>query len=478
MTFANLQQKLDSLSTFAALDSYKIKTLGEILRKMPDKELFRINPLEFAKNQDWDPKKTIELFIHGAKVGLFDFDWHQICPICGSTEFNPDGINELSTSFYCTLCRKDFACDLDDRVEISFSINPNVKKIVLDPYQDMSNYFHYYCSTCFQPSRGYEKYVDEMLKDFFVLDDDELKTLTLDVKAGELITLVSFDNHSTFLMPVADTSESTPQTLQLDALPAGFSPGKFEAKPGSITIVIHNRTTKKMGVILLYEDTEYHDSTLERDPNKLGPFFSAKMLLNHQSFRELFRIDNLKPDLRLNLRNLTILFTDLKGSTQLYDEAGDALAYGLVQEHFDILTDVVSRNSGAIIKTMGDAIMATFSIREDAAQAALEMIADMEPFNQKITQKGHKLGLKIGLHEGPVLAVKANDTIDYFGQAVNISARIQGLAEVGEILVSEILFKEGKVEDIFRQAGYRMERKTAALKGVQEAVVVCRLTLG
>src|SRR5262249_923315 len=148
------------------------------------------------------------------------------------------------------------------------------------------------------------------------------------------------------------------------------------------------------GVILVLTDLPRLHTILREHPSTFRAFFTGKMLLNNQSFRELFRIQTLIPDLKLRLRSLTLLFTDLKGSTALYDQTGDVFAYGLVQEHYKILTESVRENSGAVIKTMGDAIMATFSSPLDGVRAALEMMEKMEEFNSRLRRENHALGLK------------------------------------------------------------------------------------
>jgi class 3 adenylate cyclase len=199
------------------------------------------------------------------------------------------------------------------------------------------------------------------------------------------------------------------------------------------------------------------------------------MLLNNQSFRDLFRIQNLIPNLKLNIRSLTILFTDLRGSTELYDKTGDAFAYNLVQEHFKILTDSIRKNSGAIVKTMGDAVMATFSRPQDAVHAAVDMINGMQSLNEKLRAEQHELGLKIGLHEGPALAINADDRVDYFGQTVNIASRVQGLAKAGEIWITEPVFRAIGVYDTFNTSGYREQRQSVFLKGVREPTTVYKM---
>src|SRR5207237_467131 len=138
--------------------------------------------------------------------------------------------------------------------------------------------------------------------------------------------------------------------------------------------------------------------------------------------------------LRLKITSLTFLFTDLKGSTALYERVGDLVAYDLVREHFHVLYDVVRAEAGAVVKTIGDAVMATFSTPDRALAAALRMREEMARINTE--RRNEDLLLKIGIHEGPCLAVRLNDTQDYFGRTVNIAARVQGLASSRAIHVT------------------------------------------
>jgi class 3 adenylate cyclase len=211
-------------------------------------------------------------------------------------------------------------------------------------------------------------------------------------------------------------------------------------------------------------------------PTYRQPYFSAKMLLNTQSFRDLYRTQDLSEDLSLNIKSLTIMFTDLRGSTEMYDRAGDILAYQLVQEHFKILIETVRKYSGTVVKTMGDAIMATFSNPEDGFLTSLEMMTKIESMNIRWREKGYEIGLKVGIHEGSALAVVNDERLDYFGHTVNVAARVQGLAKAGEVWITDRVFSSYAVENLVSKNQLKLERNTAMLKGIGEEAVVYKLT--
>jgi class 3 adenylate cyclase len=195
-------------------------------------------------------------------------------------------------------------------------------------------------------------------------------------------------------------------------------------------------------------------------------FFTVKELVTTQAFRDLFRSESIPSQGGLALKNLTVLFTDLKGSTELYSRMGDMRAYGLVGEHFGILRDVVAERGGAVVKTIGDAVMASFPTPAPALEAAMVM-------NREIGKVGD-LELKIGLHAGPCIAVDLNERLDYFGQTVNIAARVQAIADSRQIVCTDPVRDAPGADEVIAALSPVGARELAALKGVAGQVGVWR----
>ena len=106
-----------------------------------------------------------------------------------------------------------------------------------------------------------------------------------------------------------------------------------------------------------------------------------------------------------------------------------------MQQHFDWLREATVRHGGAVVKTIGDAVMAAYPDAAHAVAAALEMRAAAERYNQG--QPDRPVALKIGIHHGAAIAVTLNDELDYFGQTVNIAARVQATADAQEICITD-----------------------------------------
>ena len=170
----------------------------------------------------------------------------------------------------------------------------------------------------------------------------------------------------------------------------------------------------------------------------------------------------------LAVKRVAVLFTDIKGSTALYDRIGDMKAFNLVRQHFGVLRDVIAANHGALVKTIGDAVMASFHEPLNAVRAALDMLAQIRRFNDNAGEE--LITLKIGAHVGPCLAVTLNERLDYFGRTVNLAARVQGLAAENEIYLSDEMYRLPGAADLF--AAMRCDAQTVHVKGIQREIAV------
>lgn len=199
-------------------------------------------------------------------------------------------------------------------------------------------------------------------------------------------------------------------------------------------------------------------------------FLTGTRLLTNQTFRDVYRTDMLDVDQRLKITNLTFLFTDIKGSTGLYERVGDLVAYDIVRAHFHVLHDVVAAEAGAVVRTIGDAVMATFPSPARALAAALRMRDAISRLNEE--RRREDLLIKIGIHAGPCLAVMLNDRLDYFGQTVNIAARVQGLADSRAIFATVPIVENSAVSRLLGEAGLAPVAQSVSLRGLSEAYTV------
>jgi class 3 adenylate cyclase len=190
-----------------------------------------------------------------------------------------------------------------------------------------------------------------------------------------------------------------------------------------------------------------------------------------QVFRDLFAHEVLRPGEEISIGSVTMMFTDLRESTRLYRQIGDASAFGRVREHFRVLEEAVANEGGSIVKTMGDAVMATFRRPIDALRAVWKAQAD-------IAERGEPmLWLKVGIHRGPCIVVNLNDRLDYFGSTVNITARLPNFSEGGEVILSDTFYEDPEIRDFLDQnaAPNALTCFTGDVKGFDEPFTMWKL---
>src|SRR5262249_48588355 len=193
-----------------------------------------------------------------------------------------------------------------------------------------------------------------------------------------------------------------------------------------------------------------------------------------QVFRDLFSSETLRAGDDVGIGEVALMFTDLKGSTAFYERVGDARAYRLVREHFAFLATRIREHDGAIVKTIGDAVMAAFADPSDAVRAALAIQQNVAEFNSG--HGGEAIVIKLGLHKGPCIAVTLNEWLDYFGSTVNLAARLQTQSVGGDIVLSQVLADDPVVATLLQ--GCASQEEVATFKGFEAPVPFRRVTGG
>ncbi|GAB3120725.1 adenylate/guanylate cyclase domain-containing protein [Novispirillum itersonii] len=430
-------------------------------------EAARINPPLLARRAGLAEDTALTLLVAGARDGLFSFEWGLVCPGCGGFAHTMDTISGVTDDFHCGFCDMTTATTLDETVEVTFAC-PSTS---FDPLADLREHACYHTSQSYPYQAEMAAYHERNTVAEARIAPGQTAELRFTARPGETYRLITLENHSSYTLEVAEGGEAV---LDVVADHSGFCGVNPILKPGPVRLGLTNRLEDRVWVQVIRRAPEeiaaYSSAGLPPQPR-----LSGKSLLTNQTFRDLFGIQELIPDLHIRVQAITLLFTDLKGSTELYDRAGDLPAYDLVQKHFQILRQAVQAHSGAIVKTMGDAIMAAFSDPVQAAQAAVAMMQGIRALSED--WKPEQPGLKIGLHTGPALTVNTGGALDFFGQTVNIAARVQGLADAGEIVLSTAVQAAGpQIPALLRDSGYHLTPETSRLKGVAQAhgVIRCR----
>jgi class 3 adenylate cyclase len=449
-------------------DAQCVAAIERAVREAADRDLCRVNALTFAAQHGLNEERVIAAFLHAARLGLFELSWNVLCPGCGGVLDAGATLKTLNREEYaCGLCASGYEPILDEMVEVTFTVNSRVRRIAAHSPDTLPEVEYYR-----QIFWGSGVDLPETLGDSlaaFTIDSIELPPGEKAVLSVQLPSdfVILFDpvTHGAQFIDVKGEPTRERQTLSMVFNKLQTLVGTVELRPGPLRVSLDNQTDRRVLPGLWIAGDRLHDLLGRR-----RPFLTAKRLLTNQTFRDIYRTDTLDVDQRLKITSLTFLFTDLKGSTALYERVGDLVAYDLVRQHFRVLHEVVAAEAGAVVKTIGDAVMATFPTPDRALAAALRMREEMARINAE--RNNEDLLLKIGIHEGPCLAVTLNDHQDYFGQTVNMAARVQGLASSRAIIVTKPVVDDPNAAKILEKSGLHPTMQHAALRGIGEETMV------
>jgi class 3 adenylate cyclase len=405
------------------------RQLGDLLLTGSEADVGRIRPRRLARNWGAEPREAIELCLAGAKRGLLDMRWDLLCPRCRGAKATSASLDELPRGAHCSSCNVDYDRDFTRNVEVTFRPAAAVRRIAAGGFCLSSPGLmpHVKVQQALQP--GEERQIDATLV------PGAYRLRTREVGGERDITYEG----GPFPSVIVDG-------LSIDSGPPAHRVLLRNAGSVERTVVIESRAW-------------------------VAEALTAHEVTTMQAFRDLFGAETLRPGDDVEINQVTLMFTDLKGSTALYSRIGDARAYGIVREHFAFLGRAIRQHDGAIVKTIGDAVMAAFAAPADAVRAALAVQREIGAFNRAAPEGG--VIIKLGLHAGPCIAVTLNDRLDYFGSTVNLAARLQGRSEGEDIVMSATLARDPAVKQLL--CGLPIAAETATLKGFDAAIPYFRI---
>jgi adenylate cyclase len=381
--------------------------LINFIERADDFSLSRFRPYALADEWNEPRRAVLTACLLGTRHGLLDMQWDMLCPLCRGPQESESSLSDISSKLHCDTCRIDFTVNFDQFVEVTFKPSASVRRAEARDYCMGS------------PQRTPHVVVQQLLAAHtsrsldLPLEEGRYRLRTLELPGEQLVT-VSEDGAGTATARVSDRLSGdelklTPQTrLQLE-----------------------NASDAEQLFIL--ERLQWSDQAA-----------TAAEVTALQIFRDLFSSEALRPGEQISVGTLTVLFTDLRHSTQLYREIGDATAFGRVLSHFDVLKKAIADADGALVKTIGDAVMGVFRDSASALSAVLKAQQQLASPPEGTAP----LTLKAGMHSGPCIAVTLNDRLDYFGSTVNMAARLEGLSTGNDVIVSRSIHDDPDVRDL------------------------------
>jgi class 3 adenylate cyclase len=340
---------------------------------------------------------VLELCLKATRAGLLEFRWKLLCPLCRGSDKGLQTLADVRSRAHCDSCHIDFTANFDRSVELTFRPNAAIREL---PHIEF----------CVGGPQITPHIVAQQ-----ILQADERRTVTVPLEHGR------YRVRTMTLAGGALLSASAAGTANL-AVRANTS--RWPDGECSVSLAPALQFENGTGVEQLFvlERMAWTDQAA-----------TAAEVTALQLFRDLFATEALRPGEECSVGSVAIVFTDLRSSTRLYREIGDAVAFGHVLSHFDLVKGCIANEGGAVVKTIGDAVMAVFTRPVCALRAMTRAQARLaDP-----AEGSRPLSLKVGLHYGPCIAVTLNDRIDYFGSTINIAARLEGQSSGQDVILSD-----------------------------------------
>jgi class 3 adenylate cyclase len=416
-------------------DPRLISRLAMHIEGSDETDLARIRPYALADEWGADRRMLLTLLLHAAREGLLDLRWEVICPLCHGTKEEADALSGLSAgSVHCSTCMVDFETDLERSVELTFLPAAGIRSVTTGAF-------------CVAGPRTTPHVLVQQL-----LAPAEERTL-IPALGPDRYRVRTLDGRGASAFEVRDDGADRLDVVLLDG-------GSLLASPGAI----------RAGAELRLENESDREQLVLVDRTGWGEdAATAAEVLLLQEFRDLFSREVLAAGRSAGVGTLTVLFTDLKGSTSMYRDLGDGPAFDRVADHFRLLREAIEPERGSIVKTIGDAVMAVFKEPAGAMRAVLRAHDTMARVAGTPC-----LVLKAGVHSGSCIAVTLNERLDYFGSTVNVAARLAGLAEGDDVVISDTVRQDPGASEVLAKAGLATEPFRAAVRGIEGELMLWR----
>lgn len=415
--FERRAERLRASVTGASIDRV-IAWVGE----RPDEDVAQMQPFALARTWGLPRREVLRAFLHATRAGMVDLNWQVNCPVCRVAAGVASKLEGVTRQIHCEACNIAYDVDFGRSVEAVFRCHPAIRSVTPAVFCAASPTLrpHVVAQLSVEPRGRREQ--------------------PLPLRNGGVLVRTLGPQR-----PAERTDEDVPAELHVRIGAEGIDiEGRGQATDGMTNVVLVSELDAPCTVVV-ERGTWSSDAVL------------GAAVASLPEFMELFATEAPAAGLELTVGRLALLFSDLTGSTALYERVGDARAFAIVQEHFRSMEAIVAAHDGAVVKTMGDAVMASFARTEHAVAAAIAMAAAAHRDHGALG-----IGVKLGIHEGPCLAVRANDRLDFFGTTVNVAARLQAQARASElVMTAEVAAPLGAV---LERASTRRFR--AALKGI------------
>ena len=315
------------------LEQSLVDKLAEHILKGDELELDALKVIRLSHEWNVEYQKLLKICLHSSRLGLLNISWNLVCPHCKGSRFSAKTLGDIPFDAVCEPCNVEFKSSDEEAVEVIFKVHASVREISEKSY-----------------------YAAEPAKKSHIKTQQSVKpNSVLKLKAPILQNSykITVKNQPTkYIFKV--TNDGGENDIYVD-----------------LNTVNENLNFVGQKSYILFKNNSNEEVVLKLEELKLIDYaLRPQHVLMFPDFRDLFAKEHLKSELKLHLGEQALLFTDVVGSTAYYEKVGDAKAFDDVRKHFVDVFEIVKKHHGQVVKTIGDAVMASFPTVEEAMKAS------------------------------------------------------------------------------------------------------------
>lgn len=424
-----LESRIDQLIR-QGVDTELAQLLADFVAVSPAQELAKIRPLQLAERLQVDSQQLIDACLLACNEGILNLQWDILCPTCRVAADTQTTLKQLQAHTHCEACNTDFDSDAANSVEMVFRVNSDLRETEIGKYciGGPGHSPHVVAQVRIEPEERIELELNLPIGDYVLRGPQLAKSLTLKVQTEGAPSQIDITLNSKLDNRHSPTLRAGKQLLWIT--------NKFEA----LQVVRLERTIPRNDVI-----TAAQASTFPR-------------------FRELFPGEVLDSGQLISTEQVTMLVTTIPDVDSIYVSMGDAAAYDLVKRHLEFQQSTIQASNGAVIKSVGEGLVAVFEKTEEAVNCAFDL-AIAESLDAELK----RLEISIGVHRGPALVTTVNGRLDYFGATARIASSLPSTST--GISLTEPVFADPAVHQSLSKRNEPNNLRTINLPGKPNQLV-------
>jgi len=379
--------------------------LGDYLRRSPPQVLAQIRPLALAEILGETSESVLDACLIAAHNNLMQLRWDILCPTCRAPASTVSWLSEINQHTGCEACDTEFQSNLANAIELVFQVHPEIRQADSGQYciGGPEHSPHVVIQLRLAPEERIEVVVPLTTGDYILRGPRLAQSLSLRARA-----------------------RATPSQLEVKLSQIGTSNCTPIVRSGQVAFHLTNDfdTTQVVRI----------ERTIQRSNVVTAAAASAL-----PRFRELFPDQVFRSDLPVATADLTFLAVRVVRSEEIYTRCSDADGYLLMHTALNAIERGVLAHQGAVIKSVGESLLASFQGCSDAVKAAFALSARLREIPEL-----EEIEVRCGIHRGSVLITTQNGRIDYFGTTVRtVEALVSD--EQAAVVLTDAVFADPEV---------------------------------